>query len=266
MPTILHEKFIANIVEEIQVQLKSIEGASSEFAKEISSSGSASIKFADQEYGTHDPDAQFQHSKAQYPGVVIEVSYSQKRKDLERLADDYILGSDSDIRVVVGLDIEYKTDKEATLSIWRPNIVTNEAGEKELVAQQTIRNQVFRDSNGNPNPFRTGGLQLRLRDFTTEALAEPDGRLRDPIVISANTLCSFLEHAEDKASAVGQQTGVVTSAKPWVRKRRRETTPPEELKYKDEKRFRADESRAVDQAMKDDSSYKTGSTSEEEGN
>jgi hypothetical protein len=122
--------------------LKSIQGASAEFAKEIRSGGSASIKFADEEYGKHDPDAQFRHSKAQFPGIVIEVSYSQKRKDLERLADDYILGSDSDIRVVVGLDIEYKTGKKATLSIWRPNIITNEAGEKELVAQPIIANQV----------------------------------------------------------------------------------------------------------------------------
>jgi hypothetical protein len=93
-------------------------------------------------------------------------------------------------------------------------------------------------------------------------LAEPEGRLRDPIVISANTLSSFLEHAEDKESVVGQHIGVVTSAKPWVRKRRRETTPPEELKHSDEKRFRTDEKRAADQAIKDDSSYKTGSTSE----
>jgi hypothetical protein len=94
MPTLVHEQFIVNIVEEIQGQLKSIEGASAEFAKEISPGGSSSIKFSDQEYGKHDPDAQFEHSKAQYPGVVIEVSYSQKRKDLARLADDYILGSD----------------------------------------------------------------------------------------------------------------------------------------------------------------------------
>lgn len=143
MPTVLHEKFIASIVEEIQTRLGSVEGESANFAKKISSRGSASIKFTDQDYGRHDPDAQFQHSKAQYPGVVIEVSYSQKRRDLERLADDYILGSDSDIRVVVGLDIEYKADKKATLSVWRPNIVTNKAGEKELITQQILRNQVY---------------------------------------------------------------------------------------------------------------------------
>ena len=70
------------------------------------------------------------------------VLYAQKRKDLERLADDYIFGSDSDIRVVVGLDFEYKTGKKATLSVWRPNIITNEAGGKELVAQRIVANQV----------------------------------------------------------------------------------------------------------------------------
>ena len=142
IPGFLHERFIVQIVEEIQGQLKSIKGASAEFAKEISSSASASIKFADQEYDKHDPDAQFSHSKARYPGVVIEVSHLQKTKD-QRLADDYILGSDSDIRVVVGLDNEYKMNKKATLSVWQPSIVTNEAGEKELMIQKIITNQVF---------------------------------------------------------------------------------------------------------------------------
>ncbi|OBT69378.1 hypothetical protein VE03_01139 [Pseudogymnoascus sp. 23342-1-I1] len=103
-PTTSHEEFITSIVEEIQVQLKSLQTAFAAFAREIRSSGSASINFADEEYGKHDPDALFRHSKAQFPGVVIEVSYSQKRKDLARLADDYILGSDSDIRVVVFRD------------------------------------------------------------------------------------------------------------------------------------------------------------------
>ncbi|MCJ1395237.1 hypothetical protein MMC18_008120 [Xylographa bjoerkii] len=264
MPTTLHEKFITSIVEEIQLQLRSIQDASAEFAKEIGSEGSASIRFADEEYSKHDPDAQFRHSKAQFPGIVIEVSYSQKRKDLERLADDYILGSNSDIRVVVGLDIEYKTGKKATLSVWRPNIITNEAGEKELIAQLIVANQVFRDSNGNLSASRTGGLRLRLRDFATEALAGVDLQLRDPIYLPTNKLCSLLEHAEDAASVVGQQTGIITANKPWVRKRRRESSPLEELTQTDEKRFRADESKAADQTTRDDSSYKTGSTSEGE--
>ena len=39
----------------------------------------------------------------QYPGVVIEVSYSQKRKDLPLVAKDYIIGSKGSIGVVVGI-------------------------------------------------------------------------------------------------------------------------------------------------------------------
>jgi hypothetical protein len=76
------------------------------------------------------------YSRAQYPAVVIEVSYSQKR-DLPRLADDYILGSDSDIRVVIGLEVDYK-GKMATISVWRPRIQTSDTGE-ELVAEQTVK-------------------------------------------------------------------------------------------------------------------------------
>jgi len=89
-------------------------------------------------------------------------------------------------------------------------------------------------------------------------------QLRDPIILPANKLYSLLQQAEDAASVVGQQTGIVTTDKPWVRKRRRESSPLEELTQRDEKRFRADESRAADQTTRDDSSYKTGSTSEGE--
>jgi hypothetical protein len=59
--------------------------------------------------------------------------------------------------------------------------------------------KVFRDHNGKPNTSRTGGLQLRLRDFTTAELTGTEGQLRDPIVVSAVTLCSFLERREDEA-------------------------------------------------------------------
>jgi hypothetical protein len=45
--------------------------------------------------------------------------------------------------IFLGLtNIEYKSSKEATLSVWRPHIEANEAGEKELAAQQTVKNQV----------------------------------------------------------------------------------------------------------------------------
>lgn len=72
----------------------------------------------------YEPDALFWHDDAQYPGIIIEVAYSQKKMRLGRLAENYLLDSDASVRTVVGLDIEYgkKGSRKATLSIWRPRL------------------------------------------------------------------------------------------------------------------------------------------------
>ena len=54
------------------------------------------------------PNVRFHHEDAAWPSVVIEVSYSQKRKSLIDLAENYLLASDGGIRVMVGIDLEYK--------------------------------------------------------------------------------------------------------------------------------------------------------------
>jgi hypothetical protein len=137
MPTPLHDVFLARVVSEIQKQLASIQGPeASAVAQQIKNNGSARISFPETEYGVHDPDAQFQHRDARFPGVVIEVSYSQKQSALSYLADDYILGSDGEIRLVIGLDIAYDSNK-ASLLLWRPSVNKDE----ELYAMQSL-NQV----------------------------------------------------------------------------------------------------------------------------
>jgi deoxyinosine 3'endonuclease (endonuclease V) len=70
------------------------------------------------------------------------LSYSQKKKDLSRLANEYILGSDADIRIVIGIDVKYKGSKKASVSMWRPRIRVNNVGEKELFVGQTVTDQV----------------------------------------------------------------------------------------------------------------------------
>jgi hypothetical protein len=57
---------------------------------------------------------------------------------LRDLAEDYILGSDGNIRAVVGLDIEYKQSRKATLSVWLPQSLENEDGQMDIVCTQTI--------------------------------------------------------------------------------------------------------------------------------
>ncbi len=144
MPSVLHEEFKSSIVDDIVQQLRSVAegtGRASEFARRIKHGGSATITFDDLGYGRHEPDALFRHREAQFPGVIIEISYTQKRRDLARVAQDYILGSGGNIRAVVGIDIDYK-DKSATLSIWQPELQENGTGEEELITHQILSNQV----------------------------------------------------------------------------------------------------------------------------
>lgn len=91
----------------------------------------------------HEPDASFWHDNGRYPGVIIEVTYSQKRKSLGRLAEDYLLDSDTSVQVVVGLDIEYgKNDsRKATLSVWRTSSFHTADG-VELRAVREIADEV----------------------------------------------------------------------------------------------------------------------------
>ena len=52
-------------------------------------------------------------------------------------------GSDTDIRVVISIDVEYKGSKKVSISIWRPHIRVDAAGEKELSIVRTVSNQVY---------------------------------------------------------------------------------------------------------------------------
>jgi hypothetical protein len=66
----------------------------------------------------------------------------RRKKQLKDLAEDYILGSDRNIRVVIGLDIKYKKSKKATISVWRLQYVECRDGQEDLVSMQTVLDQV----------------------------------------------------------------------------------------------------------------------------
>lgn len=144
MPTKLHEHFLGSLNGHISEQLRLLSresGSAADFAKDIRDARSATIKPRDPEYGTHDPDGSFQHLKSPLPTVIIEVAHSQKGRELKTLAEEYILGSDLEIRVVVGVDIEYRKNKRATFSVWR----AEEQGpddDKIWVVKSTVANRV----------------------------------------------------------------------------------------------------------------------------
>ena len=151
MPTGVHEIFIDRVEDAIRRQLRVIRSGSDRaaiFAQKVWPTRSTEINFPvdDAPPGTqskHEPDATFWHDDAEYPGVIIEVSYSQKRKMLGRLAEDYLLDSDASVQVVIGLDVEYgkKSSRKATLSVWRTHVV-HTGDEKELRVVQVIADEV----------------------------------------------------------------------------------------------------------------------------
>lgn len=119
--------FKARVVVEIAWQLTDAARKNKEVAVVvdlIGSEGSSDIRLLghgsiDKTYPQKSPDAAFGYFDDQYPSVVIE--HSQQNKDLTKLAEDYILGSNGNIHVVVGLDIECRgQSKRATVSTWRP--------------------------------------------------------------------------------------------------------------------------------------------------
>ncbi|KAH6668978.1 hypothetical protein B0J14DRAFT_674532 [Halenospora varia] len=174
----------------------------------------------------------FQYRDAAWPGVVIEVAHSQKRKSLVGLTDNYILGSYGGIGVVVSLDFDYKKSKEALISVWRLKNSMNNDGEVEREVEQVVDNQLFRDAEGNHLLSPSSGLKLSLKDFAIEEVTHGVPDL--PIVIDSKTLCKLLGEAENRDN----KTMTMQGAKPPRFKRKwRPQTPPEQLTFSDEEKF-----------------------------
>lgn len=159
MPTGLHNTFIKNVSDDISDQLQTLaENGNSttalfarsiicQFATRIEHNVGLGTTGARPQFGAvrNEPDLACGHKLARYSGVVIEVSYSQKAKSLSWLAENYILDSEANTRVVVGLDIEYLGSKKATMSVWRPQIINSDIGNgntQDLIVHQVTREQV----------------------------------------------------------------------------------------------------------------------------
>jgi hypothetical protein len=122
MTTTLHDTFASKLVTEIKTgfeNLKKNQDGTRLFIDKISSVSGAIHFEEDGRKFKHVPDIRFHHKDAAWPGVVIEVSYSQEQESLIYLAENYLLASDGGIRMMVGIDLEYKKSKEASISIWR---------------------------------------------------------------------------------------------------------------------------------------------------
>jgi hypothetical protein len=148
MPSAIHESFIHKVEYEISLQSGRLGIDTSKLeiaalARSITACRSEDIVFYNDptdkhEYPKNSPDASFAHKNVAYPSLIIEVSYTQKRKDLPRLAENYIIGSHGNVRMVIGLDIEYRNSKGAAVSVWQPDEGFEEDGMPYLGVQQVI--------------------------------------------------------------------------------------------------------------------------------
>lgn len=254
MPSRVHECFLVKVHDEIRHQLRSLNGASSSFAQDIAFEGSTTFIPSDPTYGPHDPDGSFRYRNEPFPGVVTEVAYSQEGKMLKDLADDYILGSDLEVRALVAFDIPYRKKAAARVSVWRARPLQEDGGE---VWTTTSEVQVFRDGNGEAILDPNSGFRLHLGDFASAELCNTFDNLDGTIFLSCATLCTFLNDAESEKRVI--------SSRPLLRKRRRTSTPDEELNTDDERNMVAAEERATKRADRDDSSFKDGLSSTTSG-
>ncbi|EXJ82753.1 hypothetical protein A1O3_06568 [Capronia epimyces CBS 606.96] len=265
MPSTIHEGFgIAVVIDIVQHLGKIAHGnsPSAKFARDICCIGSSTITFNNPDYGRHDPDASFHHSDAKYPGVVMEVAWSQKARALPRLADEYILRSKGNIRVVIGFKFEYlhKHDKTATLSIWKAQQQIKDRG-VELVAKQTVTDQVFRNADGTPNESPGSGLRLALEEFAPKALSKQFNDLSASIFIPAQELCRFLDNAERRTLKMKEE-GLIEPTPAQLTLRPRSSTPPDEIHEEDKRAWQDEERRQAERSMRDDASYCPSSPSE----
>ena len=141
----LHETFLGLLEFELLRQLDGIRARGDVlglFAAGIRPTRSKTLTWKSEEDGRiirHNPDGSYCHDRAEYPGVIIEASYSQKRKDLSGLAEDYILESNSSIQLVVGIDFDYRGSKEAMILMWRPRwVISDQDGDMELISEQVL--------------------------------------------------------------------------------------------------------------------------------
>lgn len=144
IPTSTHDIFIELVAQKIGSQLKSVSRRNTDITAILTLIRSESTsdvylyrhEAIDERYPKQSPDASFAHAKSQYPSVVIETSYSQRQKDLMRLADEYVSGSDKNIAMVLGLNIKYGIrSKKASLSIWRPRLVPDPEKEEGVLLE-----------------------------------------------------------------------------------------------------------------------------------
>lgn len=139
MPSVVHDYVstaFAGLITDWIREIKTESGYTGEFAARIKNVGSASIFMQeitkDGVALERQPDAQFQHKDARFPGTLVEVMYSQNENDVDKRAWQYIQATEGAIKVVIGISINC-SGKPSTLTVWRPDRFQEEGEELETL-------------------------------------------------------------------------------------------------------------------------------------
>ena len=155
--------------------------------------GLARSVWFDDSKNKREPDQQFLVRGSYYPGVIIEVAYSQSFKKLRRKAYDFIVGSTGSVQLVIGLETGNKKSKSFKISVWRPEFYRSE--NKDAVRMKTIAERdIIRGSDGTLKP---GYLRFHLRDFDEDlTIKYPYAELTKEITLDYDVLARYLIRAE----------------------------------------------------------------------
>ena len=176
MPTALHEFFAGPLLQTILVKVRElatrVPAQVAQHLTQLQNGLNTDVVYTD--HGKQSPDGQLNHPEYAFPAAVFEVAYSQKRTDLPKVAQSYILRSRLNVRCVVGLDIEYRSPRSsrvagaaqraAAVSVWRPHRVG-----AEIRAQCQVKNVLFRTENGTAGDAE---LEMTLPDLLPEDILE----------------------------------------------------------------------------------------------
>lgn len=135
----------------------------------------------------HSPDGQFLYRGHKHPPFVIEIGYSQKRKDLAGLAKHYYEESDGRIKTVLTVDLEYMS-KAKRKALRRQSAAAGRRAPRSREASSSLyrgdecamSNQLFRDTVGELIPG--DGITLHLSDLVPDYVLDrlaKDLRMRD---------------------------------------------------------------------------------------
>jgi len=246
----LHEFVVEGCKDIVKDQLNGIrrgnDKVAADFAREVQSRGSPKIEGLPG--GSHHPDGSFGYKDA-LPSCILEVSYSQKRRDLPLLADEYIQGSNGRTQVVIGIDLEYK-GKEARVILWRPRF-SEENGEVAIEAAKT-ESGIFRAADGSlVNGERI--LRIRLKDFGYWPKCRNIDDIHGEITIPFSQLYELVQKGE--ACVAGEDAERRQIQQESYRRPKRARSPPEQLEESDEKRFKAMEEEVEKQLSDLDEDY-----------